>query len=76
LLKSQMTNVRVDNIPVQLYSVIKECIENTGDLVSKRRKLPHTAFAVWKACRFSNLDKCFLEPLIPCKLSVVISSVA
>lgn len=49
-----------------MMCVIKECIENTGDLVSKRRKLPRTAFAVWKACRFSNLDKFFLEPLIPC----------
>ncbi|XP_011015093.1 PREDICTED: sister chromatid cohesion 1 protein 2 [Populus euphratica] len=55
-----------DDVVVFPNNVIKECIENTGDLVSKRRKLPHTAFAVWKACRFSNLDKCFLEPLIPC----------
>ncbi|KAJ6398794.1 hypothetical protein OIU77_019543 [Salix suchowensis] len=56
---------KVDNIPVQSNSVLKQCIEDTGDLVSKRRKLPHTAFAVWKACRFSNLDKCYLESLIP-----------
>ncbi|KAJ6860502.1 sister chromatid cohesion 1 protein 2 isoform X6 [Populus alba x Populus x berolinensis] len=55
-----------DDVVVFPNNVIKECIENTGDLVSKRRKLPRTAFAVWKACRFSNLDKFFLEPLIPC----------
>ncbi|KAJ6683803.1 hypothetical protein OIU85_007495, partial [Salix viminalis] len=55
-----------DDVVVFPNNVIKQCIEDTGDLVSKRRKLPHTAFAVWKACRFSNLDKCFLEFLIPC----------
>uniref|UniRef100_A0A6M2E614 Rad21/Rec8-like protein N-terminal domain-containing protein n=1 Tax=Populus davidiana TaxID=266767 RepID=A0A6M2E614_9ROSI len=55
-----------DDVVVFPNNVIKECIENTGDLVSKRRKLPRTAFAVWKACQFSNLDKFFLEPLIPC----------
>ncbi|KAJ6421789.1 hypothetical protein OIU84_029059 [Salix udensis] len=55
-----------DDVVVFPNNVIKQCIEDTGDLVSKRRKLPHTAFAVWKACRFSNLDKCFLESLIPC----------
>ncbi|XP_034919360.1 sister chromatid cohesion 1 protein 2 isoform X4 [Populus alba] len=55
-----------DDVVVFPNNVIKECIENTGDLVSKRRKLPRTAFAVWKACRFSNHDKFFLEPLIPC----------
>ncbi|KAJ6290179.1 hypothetical protein OIU78_025987, partial [Salix suchowensis] len=55
-----------DDVIVFPNNVIKQCIEDTGDLVSKRRKLPHTAFAVWKACRFSNLDKCFLESLIPC----------
>uniref|UniRef100_A0A6N2MGP9 Uncharacterized protein n=1 Tax=Salix viminalis TaxID=40686 RepID=A0A6N2MGP9_SALVM len=54
-----------DDVVVFPNNVIKQCIEDTGDLVSKRRKLPHTAFAVWKACRFSNLDKCFLEFLIP-----------
>ncbi|KAG5226812.1 sister chromatid cohesion protein [Salix suchowensis] len=55
-----------DDVIVFPNNVIKQCIEDTGDLVSKRRKLPHTAFAVWKACRFSNLDKCFLDSLIPC----------
>ncbi|KAJ6681970.1 SCC1 / RAD21 FAMILY MEMBER [Salix koriyanagi] len=55
-----------DDVVVFPNNVLKQCIEDTGDLVSKRRKLPHTAFAVWKACRFSNLDKCFLESLIPC----------
>ncbi|KAF9663617.1 hypothetical protein SADUNF_Sadunf17G0070000 [Salix dunnii] len=55
-----------DDAVVFPNNVIKQCLEDTSDLVSKRRKLPHTAFAVWKACRFSNLDKCFLESLIPC----------
>ncbi|KAJ6734655.1 SISTER CHROMATID COHESION 1 PROTEIN 2 [Salix purpurea] len=36
-------------------------------IVFPNKKLPHTRFfVVWKACRFSNLDKCFLESLIPC----------
>ncbi|KAJ6681794.1 SCC1 / RAD21 FAMILY MEMBER [Salix koriyanagi] len=55
-----------DDVVVFPNNVLKQCIEDTGDLVSKRRKLPHIAFAIWKACRFSNLDKCFLESTIPC----------
>ncbi|CAK7328273.1 unnamed protein product [Dovyalis caffra] len=55
-----------DDVIVLHKNIIKQCIEDSSDLVSKRRKLPHTAFAVWKACRFSNLDRCFQEPLIPC----------
>eukprot|EP00257_Ricinus_communis_P013886 XP_015571431.1 sister chromatid cohesion 1 protein 2 isoform X1 [Ricinus communis] len=50
-------------------NVIKQCIEDSSDLVSKRKKAPHTALTAWRASRVSRLPRCFLESLIPCTAS-------
>ncbi|XP_059645347.1 sister chromatid cohesion 1 protein 2 isoform X2 [Cornus florida] len=53
-----------DDIIVIPNRMLKQQIDNSSDLVCKRRKAPHTAFHAWKASQFSNLPQSFLEPLI------------
>ncbi|KAJ8767984.1 hypothetical protein K2173_020924 [Erythroxylum novogranatense] len=56
----------IDDVIVFPNNVIKQCIENSSDLVKKRRKAPCSAFAAWTASRVSSLPHGFLEPLISC----------
>ncbi|XP_065878827.1 sister chromatid cohesion 1 protein 2 isoform X2 [Euphorbia lathyris] len=58
-----------DDVIVFPNNVIRRCIEDSTDLVSKRRKAPHTALDAWRAHHVSSLSHCFLEPLIPCSSS-------
>lgn len=67
-----VANVRRDDIPVDFYSVIKQYIEDASNLVCKRKKTPHTALAAWRAHQVSSLPQSFLEPLIPCKFTLII----
>lgn len=53
---------------LKMHRVLKASIYDAGDLVSKRRKLAHTALAVWRASR--SLYNVFFEPLIPCKFDI------
>ncbi|CAK9186960.1 unnamed protein product [Ilex paraguariensis] len=55
-----------DDIIVFPNKVLKQRIDNSSDLVCKRRKAPCTAIHAWKAHKISSLPKSFLEPLIPC----------
>ncbi|XP_012070862.1 sister chromatid cohesion 1 protein 2 isoform X2 [Jatropha curcas] len=55
-----------DDMIVFPNNIIKQSIEDSSNLVTKRRKAPHTALAAWRACRVSSLPWCFMEPLIPC----------
>ncbi|XP_048139304.1 sister chromatid cohesion 1 protein 2 isoform X2 [Rhodamnia argentea] len=45
---------------------IRKNICDASDLVCKRSKAPHNAYAVWKATRLANASVRFLEPLLPC----------
>ncbi|KAL5793364.1 hypothetical protein ACOSP7_001958 [Xanthoceras sorbifolium] len=56
----------VDDVIVFPNNVIKQCLEDASDLVSKRRKAPCTSLTAWKAFRISNLSQGFLVPLLPC----------
>ncbi|XP_057465083.1 sister chromatid cohesion 1 protein 2 [Actinidia eriantha] len=57
----------LDDIIMLPNKALKDSIDNSSDLVCKRRKVPHTALHAWKAHQISNLPHTFLEPLIPCK---------
>ncbi|KAA8548210.1 hypothetical protein F0562_004529 [Nyssa sinensis] len=54
-----------DDIIVLPNQLLKQQIDNSSDLVCKRRKAPHTALRVWKANQISSLPRSFLEPLLP-----------
>ncbi|CAL8142661.1 unnamed protein product [Prunus armeniaca] len=55
----------IDDMTVLPNEVIRRSIHDAGDLVSKRRKVPQTALAVWKACQIGILTHDFSEPLLP-----------
>ncbi|CAL1358343.1 unnamed protein product [Linum trigynum] len=55
-----------DDIIVFPNDIVKRSIQDPSDLVSKRRKVPHTGLTAWKAYRLLNLHQCLMEPLIPC----------
>ncbi|XP_050232198.1 sister chromatid cohesion 1 protein 2 isoform X2 [Mercurialis annua] len=55
-----------DDMMVFPNNVIKQFIEDSSDLVSKRRKAPYTDVAAWRAYQISRLPQNFLESLIPC----------
>ncbi|KAJ4729423.1 putative Sister chromatid cohesion 1 protein [Melia azedarach] len=55
-----------DDAVVFPNDVIRQRIQDSSDLVSKRRKAPPTALAAWKASQISNLSQGFLVPLLPC----------
>ncbi|CAI0456882.1 unnamed protein product [Linum tenue] len=55
-----------DDIIVFPNDIVKRSIQDPSDLVSKRRKVPHTGLAAWKAYRLLDLHQCLMEPLIPC----------
>lgn len=55
-----------DDVTVFPNDVMRQCIQDASDLVSKRRKVPRTVLAAWKASRISNLSQGFLLPLLPC----------
>lgn len=55
-----------DDLIVLPNAVIRKSICDASDLVCKRRKVPHKAYAVWKATRLSNATVRFFEPLLPC----------
>ncbi|XP_021645955.2 sister chromatid cohesion 1 protein 2 isoform X1 [Hevea brasiliensis] len=56
----------LDDAIVFPNNVIKQYIEDPSNLVCKRKKIPHTVLAAWRAHQVSSLPQCFLEPLIPC----------
>ncbi|KAK3183766.1 hypothetical protein Dsin_031052 [Dipteronia sinensis] len=56
----------LDDVIIFPNNVMKRCLEDASDLVSKRRKAPPTALSAWKAFRISNLSQGFLVPLLPC----------
>ncbi|KAJ6421790.1 hypothetical protein OIU84_029060 [Salix udensis] len=58
-----MINVRVDNIPVQSNSVIKQCIDRRHRVTwcPNEESFLILLLQTRKARRFSNLDKCFPE---------------
>lgn len=43
-----------------------KAINDSSDLVHKRRKAPNTCLDVWRGERFDLVDQLFSEPLIPC----------
>ncbi|WCJ27495.1 Sister chromatid cohesion 1 protein 2 [Euphorbia peplus] len=53
-----------DDVIVFPNNVVKRCIDDSTDLVRKRKKAPYTALAAWRAYHISS-SRCFLEPLIP-----------
>ncbi|CAN6575102.1 unnamed protein product [Malus baccata var. baccata] len=55
----------MDDMIVLPNEVIRKSINDASDLVSKRKKVPQTALAIWKASRIANLCHDFSEPLIP-----------
>ncbi|KAI9178347.1 hypothetical protein LWI28_025437 [Acer negundo] len=59
----------LDDVIIFPNNVMKQCLEDASDLVSKRRKAPRTALSAWKAFRISNLSQGFLVPLLPCMSS-------
>ncbi|KAL7207981.1 hypothetical protein ACSBR1_029852 [Camellia fascicularis] len=62
-----------DDIIVLPNKVLKESIDDSSDLICKRRKVPHTSLHAWKAYQISNLPHTFSESLIPCISSELIS---
>lgn len=58
------------------YRVVKENIDDSSDLVCKRRKVPHTHLQTWKAHKITNLPHTFLEPLFPCEFSSELRSLS
>lgn len=50
---------------------MRQSIKDSSDLVSKRRKVPHTARTAWKAGWNRNLSHGFYEPLLPGKFSIL-----
>ncbi|KAM2014341.1 hypothetical protein ACFX16_045010 [Malus domestica] len=59
----------MDDMIVLPNEVIRKSINDASDLVSKRKKVPQTALAIWKASRIANLCHDFSEPLIPAAVS-------
>ncbi|KAM0954776.1 hypothetical protein ACFX2J_023097 [Malus domestica] len=59
----------MDDMTVLPNEIIRKSINDASDLVSKRKKVPQTALAVWKASRIANLCCDFSEPLIPAAVS-------
>ncbi|KAI8002297.1 hypothetical protein LOK49_LG08G00797 [Camellia lanceoleosa] len=60
-----------DDIIVLPNKVLKESIDDSSDLICKRRKVPHTSLHAWKAYQISNLPHTFSESLIPCEIPTV-----
>ncbi|CDP16671.1 unnamed protein product [Coffea canephora] len=59
-----------DDTVVLSNKVVKHSIDDSSDVVCKRRKAPHTSYHAWRAHKISNLPQSFLEPLIPWNLAV------
>ncbi|KAB2614074.1 sister chromatid cohesion 1 protein 2-like [Pyrus ussuriensis x Pyrus communis] len=59
----------MDDMIVLPNEVIRKSINDASDLVSKRKKVPQTALAIWKASRIANLCHDFSEPLVPAAVS-------
>ncbi|TQD98096.1 hypothetical protein C1H46_016218 [Malus baccata] len=59
----------MDDMTVLPNEIIRKSINDASDLVSKRKKVPQTALAVWKASRIASLCCDFSEPLIPAAVS-------
>ncbi|XP_010528173.1 PREDICTED: sister chromatid cohesion 1 protein 2 isoform X3 [Tarenaya hassleriana] len=55
----------IDDTVVIPNKVMRQSLENSSELVTKRRKVPHTAHSAWRISRLANLSQCFLDPLIP-----------
>ncbi|XP_038717375.1 sister chromatid cohesion 1 protein 2 [Tripterygium wilfordii] len=56
----------IDDVVVFPNIAIKESIGDSSDLVIKRKKVPRTPLAVWKAQTSTNLRRCFLESSVSC----------
>ncbi|XP_022134003.1 sister chromatid cohesion 1 protein 2 isoform X3 [Momordica charantia] len=56
----------VDDNIVLSNETLKQSIYDASDLVSKRRKCPHSALTAWKASQISNLSFGFSVPLMSC----------
>ncbi|KAM1009252.1 hypothetical protein FF1_044719 [Malus domestica] len=65
----------MDDMIVLPNEVIRKSINDASDLVSKRKKVPQTALAIWKASRIANLCHDFSEPLIPAAVSQELRSI-
>ncbi|TQD99503.1 hypothetical protein C1H46_014839 [Malus baccata] len=65
----------MDDMIVLPNEVIRKSINDASDLVSKRKKVPQTALAIWKASRIANLCHDFSEPLIPAAVSRELRSI-
>lgn len=66
----------IDDMTVLPNEVIRRSIHDAGELVSKRRKVPQTALAVWKACQIGILTHDFSEPLLPAGVSQELKSLS
>ncbi|KAI3409012.1 uncharacterized protein J3R85_019890, partial [Psidium guajava] len=66
LQKKRKRKCLYDDLIALPNAVIRKNICDASDLVCKRRKAPHNAYAVWKATRLSNASVRFFEPLLPC----------
>ncbi|XP_073120380.1 sister chromatid cohesion 1 protein 2-like isoform X2 [Henckelia pumila] len=44
--------------------VLKSWIDDSNDIVHKRRKVPHTLLRAWRANKLCHITQCFLDPLI------------
>lgn len=58
------------------YRLVKESIDDSSDLVSKRKKAPYTPLHAWKAHKIANLPHTFLEPLFHCEFSLELRSLS
>ncbi|KAG5534739.1 hypothetical protein RHGRI_022754 [Rhododendron griersonianum] len=56
--------------------LVKESIDDSSDLVSKRKKAPYTPLHAWKAHKIANLPHTFLEPLFHCEFSLELRSLS
>lgn len=65
-----------DDIIVLPNKLVKESIDDSSDLVSKRKKAPYTPLHVWKAHKIANLPHTFLEPLFHCEFSLELRSLS
>ncbi|KAL3526308.1 hypothetical protein ACH5RR_010964 [Cinchona calisaya] len=65
-----------DETIVLSNNVVKRWIDDSSDLVCKRRKAPHTAFHAWRSHKLSNLPQGFMKPIIPCNSVAFVSLVS
>lgn len=55
-----------DDIIAVPNKIFKQWIDDTSNLVCKRKNAPCTILHAWRAHKLSNLHQTFLDPLFPC----------